>query len=125
MPTLPSHQDPFDQIVDVPFGRAARFGLAGAANIAADVDVAAPHQIVGVAALGAAEPHARPGRLRTLRGLGEFRRLEFLVMRRDRQQRRKFTRHVGPVDVDAETFAVAHRHHDVALLGDVVADDRR
>jgi hypothetical protein len=93
--------DPFDQVVHVPFGRAAAVGLAGAADIAADMHVAAAHQEIGVAAFGAAEPHARPGRLRPLHGLREFRRLVFLVMRRDRQQRGELAVDVGPIDVDA------------------------
>ena len=117
--------DPFDQIVHVPFRRAAAVGLAGAANIAADVHVAAAHQKIGIAALGAAEPHARPGRLRPLHGFGEFRSLVFLVMRRDREQRRKLATDIGPVDVDAEPLAVAHRHHDIAQVDDALADDWR
>jgi len=60
-----------------------------------------------------------------LHGFGEFRSLVFLVMRRDREQRRKLAIDIGPVDVDAEQFAVAHRHHDIAQVDDALADDWR
>jgi hypothetical protein len=87
--------------------------------------IAAAHQKIGIAAFGAAEPHARPGRLRPLHGFGEIRGLVFLVMRRDREQRRKLAVDIRPVDVDAEMLAVAHRHHHVAHVEDALADDRR
>ena len=93
MPTLPSHHGCLAihsiRSYMSHSRRAAAVGLAGAANIAADMHIAAAHQEIGIAALGAAEPHARPGRLRPLHGFGEFRGLVFLVMRRDREQRRK------------------------------------
>ncbi len=44
-------RDPFDQVVAIPFARAAAFGLADAARRADDMDIAARDEEFGVAGL--------------------------------------------------------------------------
>ncbi len=107
-------RDPFDQVVAVEDARAAAFRLADAARHADDVHVAARNEEARVAGLHRAGPQRRPGRLRRdrVRHLGA---LEILVVDRERQECWKLFTRVGPVDVDRELDAVAHRHRDVLL----------
>ena len=60
-------RDPFDQIVAVPFARAAAFRFADAARRADHVHIAARDEEFGIAGLHRAGPQRRPGRLRRQR----------------------------------------------------------
>ena len=110
-------RDPFDQVVAVPFARAAAFRFADAAWRADDMNIAARHKELGIAGLHRAGPQRRPGRLRRQR-LAPYPDPESPCCRWRRQAAQEIFRPLRPIDVDANFDAVAHRHHDVHVAGD-------
>ena len=110
-------RDPLDQVVAIPFARAAAFGLADAARRADDMDIAARHEELGIAGLHRPGPQRRPGRLRRQRRR-HVGALKILVVDGKGEQRREFAGRLGAIDVDADFDAVAHRHHDVHVACD-------
>src|SRR5262249_6164145 len=72
-------RDPFDQVITVPFARAAALRLADPARAPDDMDVAARNEKMRVAGFERSGPQRRPGRLRRerLRHVGS---LEILVV---------------------------------------------
>ena len=79
--------------------------------------IAARYEELGIAGFRVAEPERRPGRLRR-KILRQFVSLQLLGMNAEGKQHRKPARRIGPIDIDHDSDAVAHRHRDI-----LVADD--
>jgi hypothetical protein len=93
-------------------------GVAGAAQVADDVDVVLPHDAGDVTGFDAAVPHRAGAPLR--RG-GQCQRLQFLAVRAECHQRRARLVVGALVGVCGELDAVAHRDPEVLADGNLFA----
>src|SRR5262249_36160025 len=112
------HFDPFDQIVAVPFTRAAALRLADPAWRTDHMYIAARDQKLGVAGLYRPCPQRRPRGLRW-QNVGQIGTLQVFVVDGEGQQCGKFSGRIRAVDIDADVHAVAHWHHDIDVAHDL------
>ena len=110
-------RDPGDDVVAVPFARAAVSRLEVAARRADHMHITARYEEFGITCFRVAEPQRRPGRLRR-KTLRQFGSLQLLGMNTKSEENRKPAGDVRAVDIERHLDAVAHRHRDVLVAND-------
>lgn len=93
--------DPFNEIIAIPFARAAPFGRPDAARLADHMHIAARYEKAGVAGLQQPRPERRPGGLgrQACRIIGP---LQILVVDGEGEERWKAPLHRRPIDIGAQ-----------------------
>src|ERR1700689_2269677 len=116
-------RDPLDDIVAIPFARAAIAGFEIAARRTDHVDGGAQKEKLGISGLRVAKAERRPRRLRR-KMLRQFVTLQFLGVHAERKEYGKGTGRVRPVHVDDDVHSIAHAHGHIPVTGDRLVQRR-